>query len=269
MAWINNDFRKGQSGWSRQVQYPKNVAPGFGFGGANVHFARIHIPHGRADYVAVGPGSGAAYVWKNSCDNVVPADPSSGSTGSTEVHECSSSSEGTDSGSSNSGDNNGSDNSNGSGSGDNDNGGSSDGSEGNAGGTGSPDTPLIPFITIGDSTFTANSATQIVISGQTLSPGGQITAGGTTVSLGDGGVAVVDGATQTVGHGVPGDVPSASTEDPNFVLTLGGTSVTANSNTQFVIAGQTLTRKYFPHPLFWPFTSHSKDIVAYHAAWRV
>ena len=33
----------GQKGWSRQVPFPQNSAPGFGFGGSNVHFARIHV----------------------------------------------------------------------------------------------------------------------------------------------------------------------------------------------------------------------------------
>ena len=74
VVWINNDYTKGKSGWSRQVPFPNDVAPGRGFAGVNIHFARIHIAHGRADYVAVGPGTGAAYVWKNVCDNVVPGD---------------------------------------------------------------------------------------------------------------------------------------------------------------------------------------------------
>ena len=83
-----------------------------------------------------------------------------------------------------------------------------------------PDTPLIPFITIGDSTFTANSATQFVISGQTLTPGGEITVGSTTVSLeSDGDAAVVGGSTQTAGHIAPSDAPITG---PAPTLTLGG-----------------------------------------------
>ena len=57
VVFINNDYTKGKAGWSRQVPYPKDVAPGRGFSGANIHFARIHINHGRADYVAVAPAS--------------------------------------------------------------------------------------------------------------------------------------------------------------------------------------------------------------------
>ena len=102
---------------------------------------------------------------------------------------------------------------------------------------------MIPFITIGDSTYTANSATQIIIGGQTLTPGGQITAGGNTISLdSDGDTAVVDGTTQAVGHAAPEDTPITSApKNPATVLTLGGSTITANSNSQFIIDGQTLT----------------------------
>lgn len=193
VVWINSDYRKGQAGWHRQVPYPKNIAPGFGFSGANVAFARINIAHGRADYVAVNPANGAAYVWKNSCDHIVPGEAGSGVDipSGCDVPDDTSPS----------GDDNGGNS--GTGSGDN------------------PDTPLIPFITIGDSTFTENSATQVVVGGQTLTPGGQIIVGGTTISLDqDGGNAVVDGATQTAGHAAPSDVPITGVGP---TLTFGGT----------------------------------------------
>ena len=197
VVWINTDYRKGQAGWHRQVPFPNNVAPGFGFAGANVAFARIHIAHGRADYVAIGPGSGAAYVWKNTCDNIVPADGNGGGESGVEIPT----------GCDVPGDT--------SSSGDNDGGSSGTGPDGN------PDSPLIPFITVGDSTFTENSATQVVVGGQTLTPGGQITVGGTTISLdADGDNAVVDGATQTAGHAAPSDVPITGVGQ---ILTFGGT----------------------------------------------
>lgn len=46
------------------MPYPKNMANVVGFSGANMAFACIHVAHGRSDLVAVGPGSGAAYIWR-------------------------------------------------------------------------------------------------------------------------------------------------------------------------------------------------------------
>ena len=209
VVWINTDYRKGRAGWHRLVTYPKDVALGFGFSGANVAFARINIAHGRADYVAISPSSGAAYVWKNSCDNIVPAGgDGAGGNGTGESDVPTPNSCNVPDGTSSSGNNNG--------------GSSGTGSGGNPD---NPDTPLIPFITIGDSTFTENSATQVVVDGQTLAPGGQITVGGATISLdGDGGNAVVNGATQTAGHAAPTDVPITGV-GPTLVF--GGTCVSS------------------------------------------
>ena len=188
VVWINTNFLQGQAGWHRQIPFPHNIAPGFGFSAANVAFARIHVAHGRADYVAIGPGDGAAYVWKNTCDNIVPADGNGGVESGVDGVDGLPGGCGFPDDTSSSGDNNG--DSPGPGSG------------------GSPDTPLIPFITIGDSTFTENSATQLVVGGQTLTPGGQITVGGTTISLDtDGDNAVINGATQMAGHAAPSDIP--------------------------------------------------------------
>lgn len=90
------------------------------------------------------------------------------------------------------------------------------------------------MVTLGDSTYTANSKTQIVIDGETLTPGGQIVAGGTTVSLAPGAsVAVVGGSTQSLGLTLP--TPTAGT------VVFGGSTYTANAASQYVIAGQTLT----------------------------
>ena len=69
-----------------------------------------------------------------------------------------------------------------------------------------------------------------------MTPNGVITASGTTISLGPGGsTAVIAGSTQVLGSG-PSITPA-----PQSVLTLGDTSITANSHSQFIIAGQTLT----------------------------
>lgn len=69
-----------------------------------------------------------------------------------------------------------------------------------------------------------------------MTPNGVITVSGTTISLGPAGSnAVIAGSTQVLGSG-----PSI-TAAPQFVFTLGDTSITANSNSQFIIAGQTLT----------------------------
>ena len=89
------------------------------------------------------------------------------------------------------------------------------------------------LVTIGDSTYTANSNTQIIIDGQTLTPGGQIVAGGTTISLSPGAsVAVVGSTTQTLEHIVPSPLVES--------LIFGGSTYTPNSASQFVIGGQTL-----------------------------
>lgn len=58
-----------------------------------------------------------------------------------------------------------------------------------------------------------------MIGGQTLTPGGQVVVGGTTVSLdSDGDAAVVGGTTQTAGHIAPSDAPITGAP----TLTLGG-----------------------------------------------
>ena len=65
------------------------------------------------------------------------------------------------------------------------------------------------LLTLG-SVYTENSASDFLIEGQTLSPGGEITVDGTVVSLAPGGtVAVIDSSTKTVGIVSP--VPVSST----------------------------------------------------------
>ena len=85
-------------------------------------------------------------------------------------------------------------------------------------------------------TFTADSSSQFVIDGQTLTPNGVITVSGTPISLGpDGSTVVIAGSTEALGSN------PTTTSGPQLVLTLGDSSITANSNSQFVIGGQTLT----------------------------
>ena len=94
------------------------------------------------------------------------------------------------------------------------------------------------IITVAGSTYTGSSGSGFVINGQTLTPGGQVTIDNTVVSLLSGGtVAVVGGSTENLGPIVTGN-PGGNGATPTFVL--GGTTYT-ESNSQFVIAGQTLS----------------------------
>ena len=91
-----------------------------------------------------------------------------------------------------------------------------------------------PVITVGGSQITANSQSQFVIGPQTLVPGGSavINTAGQTLSLAvDGSSIVIDGQTQQVSQQVGTPAP---------VLTIGGSKITANSQSHFVIGSQTL-----------------------------
>jgi hypothetical protein len=106
-------------------------------------------------------------------------------------------------------------------------------------GTTQQPTPLAspaPTLDIGGTTYTANSASGFVVDGATLTRGGSVLVGGTTVSLdASGGYVVVDGATQSLS--APATTPSSAS-----TLEIGGTTYTANSASGFVIDGTTLTR---------------------------
>ncbi|KAL2349944.1 hypothetical protein BJ546DRAFT_818385, partial [Cryomyces antarcticus] len=91
-----------------------------------------------------------------------------------------------------------------------------------------------PILTVRGRTYTANAGFSYVIGGQTLTPGGMITVSGTTISLAPSAAnIVVNGVTQTLAS------PATVTAPP--VLTIGGTTYTANTDTTYTIAGQTLT----------------------------
>lgn len=95
--------------------------------------------------------------------------------------------------------------------------------------------PVVGSLVFGGSTYTANSASQFVIGGQTLAPNEQITISGTPISLAPGAsFAVIAGSTQALGSAQanPLGLP---------VFTLDGSTITANSASQFVIGDQTLT----------------------------
>ena len=55
---------------------------------------------------------------------------------------------------------------------------------------------------------------------------------------------MVGGTSQSLGSAAPDQITASptTTGPPNFVLPVGSSSITANSNSQFVIDGQTLTR---------------------------
>ena len=91
------------------------------------------------------------------------------------------------------------------------------------------------ILTLARSEYTATSGSY-TISGQTLTPGGTITVSGTRISLSP--------SSPTTPYAVIGSstIPLLpTTSGPDF-LTVGGKIYTANSFTEFMIAGQTLTR---------------------------
>ncbi|KAF2190221.1 hypothetical protein K469DRAFT_25914 [Zopfia rhizophila CBS 207.26] len=111
-----------------------------------------------------------------------------------------------------------------------------------------PGAPLI--VTFDGSTFTANSANQIIIGSQTLAPGELIIVGGATSTLVNGQTTVVGGttillalgATQIVVGGTMIPLTAGTQQTPDsLVITVGGTTLTANSLTQFVFGSSTLS----------------------------
>ena len=90
------------------------------------------------------------------------------------------------------------------------------------------------IITFGDSTYTADTATNFVIAGQTLTPDGVITVSGTPISLGTSAtIAVIGSSTETLA--------SIKDIETTKMITFGGSTYTADAASDFIIAGQTLT----------------------------
>ena len=94
--------------------------------------------------------------------------------------------------------------------------------------------PATPVLTFKGSTYTANAASQLVVAGQTVTPGGVITIANTPISLAPGAsLAVIGSSTHTL-------VGSAITPRP--VLTFAGSTYTAGTSSDFLINGQTLAK---------------------------
>jgi hypothetical protein len=99
-----------------------------------------------------------------------------------------------------------------------------------------------PPIIIGTSTINPNSASQYIIGTQTLSPGGPaITTSGNIYSLAplaSGGSLVINGVTQLPSTPIITGAPLPATT--GAALVIGGSTITANSASQFVVGSQTL-----------------------------
>lgn len=90
-----------------------------------------------------------------------------------------------------------------------------------------------PAFTVGGEVISANSASKYVVGGQTLTPGAPaVTISGTRISLAPSGTQVVVGSS-TIGLGSTFTLPPA--------LTVGSQTYTADSKSEYTIAGQILT----------------------------
>ena len=109
--------------------------------------------------------------------------------------------------------------------------------------------PSAAVLTFGESAYTADASSNIVLAGSTLRAGGSpVVVSGTTVSLVPGGAAAVVGThTQVLGGLTPAQESSNTVQNVPYpvpatpVLTFEGSSYTANAASQFVVAGQTVT----------------------------
>lgn len=103
-----------------------------------------------------------------------------------------------------------------------------------------------PVLTFGGSTFTANSASEFIFAGQTLRQGSQITVSDIPISLNSGHkIAIVGTSTQNLIHHNYGPATTQASPPPiqeTPALAFGGSTITANSASDFVVVGQTLTQ---------------------------
>ena len=98
----------------------------------------------------------------------------------------------------------------------------------------SPEPSPPPVLSVAGSTYTPNSASEFVVMGQTLTPGGQIMVASTPISLHPSAdVAIIGGSTQVL-------TTASSTPNP-AVLKFASSTYTANAASQFFVVGQTLT----------------------------
>ncbi|EMD69159.1 hypothetical protein COCSADRAFT_105351 [Bipolaris sorokiniana ND90Pr] len=118
-------------------------------------------------------------------------------------------------------------------------------------------TPGPPVLTVGGGTIAANPQGDFVFGTETLKPGGPpVIVNGNTVSLGPGGVAVVNGATQTITAGLSHSVtlPPASVVGDRTIFTtvIGGLTVGVVAPGQAVGAGSWIAvdgqAAYIPAP---------------------
>lgn len=97
-----------------------------------------------------------------------------------------------------------------------------------------------PQLTVGGTVFEPNLGSTFEISGQELTPGGDITVSGTTISLAaDASLVAINGVTETLS--APTHRSSTPHPTPAVDLTLGNEVFTAESNSTFVVFGSTLT----------------------------
>lgn len=93
--------------------------------------------------------------------------------------------------------------------------------------------PVAPAVTIGGTPYTADSAGNFVVNGQTLNSDNPITVSGTPVSILPGSSAIAIGSeTQPISQ------PTSGPASP--IVSVGGVPYTADGSGNFVIAGQTL-----------------------------
>jgi hypothetical protein len=95
-----------------------------------------------------------------------------------------------------------------------------------------------PKIVVGGSTITANSNSQFIVAGQTLTPGSSITVAGTTIALpkdGQEGSMLVVGSSSSILQHQPRPTPFAA---PSIII--GSSTMTANAESAYIFAGQTL-----------------------------
>ncbi|KAI4244118.1 MAG: hypothetical protein L6R40_003102 [Gallowayella cf. fulva] len=103
-----------------------------------------------------------------------------------------------------------------------------------------------PVITIGSLSITADSSSRFIVGTQTLAPGGPaITHSGTVLSIPSLGSGVVIGpSTQAIQLVDAGKTHDLTPSLP--VITVGGTKITGNSASQYIIDGQTLAAGQSP-----------------------
>lgn len=92
----------------------------------------------------------------------------------------------------------------------------------------------IPGLNFGGSIYTTNQASQFLVAGETLTPGGMVTVSGMPISIDPGAsIAVIGGSMQLL---------KGAAATPRPVLTFAGSVYTAGDSNDFIIAGKTLTK---------------------------